>query len=188
MALLDQQYALAVSQAFKDRILVSMMSAAVAVQGEVVGAQSDTVYGKRQLLATAVLASPLAYVDRFAFGAASITTGGSPETDISNPVLITSSTAVNPSVVTTAAAHGMSTGDTVVIAGHATNTALNNSIAGTPSSWPVTVLTTTTYSVPTAGTGAGTGGTSTRQPADSTITNFGPFSQWSKFAGVTAKD
>lgn len=187
MAQLCQEAALYQSQAFKDRILVSMIAAAIAVQGEAVGVMSAAVYGKRQALATAVLANPSAFLDRFVIGAAGNSTIGG---DISNPVTITSSTAANPSVVTTAAAHGMSTGDTVVIAGHATNTALNNGTGGTspPASWPVTSITSTTYSVPTLGIGAGTGGTSTRQPSDSNITNFGPFSQWNKFAGVTAQD
>lgn len=185
MVALCQEAALAGSQAFKDRIYVSMIAAAIAVQGEAVGAQSAAVYGKRQSLATTVLGNPLAYLERFVIGAAGNSTIGG---DISVPVVISSSTAVNPSVVTTAAAHGMTTGDTVVIAGHTVNTAINNSTSGTPSAWPVTSLTSTTYSVPTLGTGAGSGGTSTRQPSDSNITNFGPFSQWNKFAGVTALD
>jgi hypothetical protein len=191
MALLCQQYALATSQAFRDRIYVSMVSAAIAIQGET-KTLSDSAHGKRQALATAVLNNPLAHLDRFAIGCAAITAAGSPELDISAPVAISSSTVGPPVVVTTAAAHGMATGDTVVISGHLANTALNNAGtatpgAGSPSSWSVTVLTTTTYSVPTIGTAAGANtGISTRQPSDTTIANFGPFSQWSDFAGVVA--
>lgn len=185
MALLCQQFVLAANQAFRDRVYVSMVSAAIAIQGET-KTLSDSAHGKRQALATAVLTNPLAYLERFVIGCAAITAAGSPETDISPPVVITSSTNANPSVVLTAAAHGMSTGDTVVITGHTVNTAINNS-TGTPTSWPVTVVDTTHYSVPVvANAGPGAGGISTRQPSDTTIANFGPFSQWSDFAGVVA--
>lgn len=163
---------------FRGRIYVAMVAAAVAVAGEAVGALSSVVYQKRQALALAVLSNPLAYLERFTIGAASNSTIGG---DISAPVAITSSTGVNPSVVTTTAAHGLATGDTVEIVGHATNTAINGQ-------WVATVLTTTTFSVPVLGIGAGTGGTVTRQPSDSNIANFGPFAQWNKFAGVTALD
>jgi hypothetical protein len=183
--LLCQQAALAASQAFRDRIYVWMVASALSVQGEALGAFDPTVYGKRQSLAVGVLANPLAYLERFVVAAAGQSNIAA---DVSAPVLISSSTAVNPSVVTTAAAHGMATGDTVVIAGHATNTVLNNSTAGSPSAWAVTVLTTTTYSVPVSGTGAGTGGTSTRQPSDTNIANFAAFAQWSDLAGVDVRD
>lgn len=139
---------------------------------------TSVVYQKRQALATAVLANPLAYLERFAIGAASNSTIGG---DISAPVAITSSTAVNPSVITTAVVHGLTSGDTVQIVGHLTNTALNGQ-------WVATVITTTTFSVPVLGIGVGSGGTVTRQPSDANIANFGPFAQWNKFAGVTALD
>ena len=185
MAQMCQQAALAASQAFRDRVYVAMVSAGISVANEAVGAMTSSVYQKRQTLALAVLSNPLAFLERFAIGAASNSTIGG---DISAPVVISSSTNANPSVITTAAAHGMATGDAVVIAGHTTNTAINNSNPGNPSSWTVTSLTTTTFSIPVAANGAGTGGTSTRQPTDANITNFGPFAQWDKFAGRTALD
>lgn len=164
---------------FRGRVYVAMMSAAESVAGEAVGAQSSTVFQKRQDLALKVLSNPLAYLERFAIGAASHPTIGG---DITNPVAISSSTAVNPSVVTTAAAHGMVTGDTVEIVGHAVNTAINGQ-------WVATNLTSTTFSVPVLGVGAGTAtGTATKQPPDLDITNYGPYSQWNKFAGVTVLD
>lgn len=163
---------------FRGRVYVAMVAAAIAVAGEAVGGMSSSVYQKRQSLAWAVLTNPLAYLERFVIGAGSNSTIGG---DVTAPVAVTSSTAANPSVVTTAAVHGLTTGDTVEIVGHATNTAINGQ-------WGVTVLTTTTFSVPVLGTGAGTGGTMAKQPSDSNITNFGPFSQWNKFAGVTALD
>lgn len=172
------QAVLAADPGFRSRVYVALVAAAVSVAGEAKGAQSDTVFGKRQALALGVLTSPQAYVERFAIATASTPTLGG---DVVPPVTVTSSTSANPSVVTTAAAHGMATGDTVQIAGHATNTGLNGQ-------WTVTVITTTTFSVPVAGTGAGTGGTATKQPPDADITNFGPFSLWNKVAGVTAVD
>lgn len=177
-AQMAQQALLAQDQGFRNRVYVAMVAAGIAVAGEAVGVMTAGVYGKRQALAYAVLSNPLAYLERFAVGAASNSTIGG---DVVAPVAIATSTAVNPSVVTTAAAHGMATGDTVEILGHATNTAINGQ-------WVVTSLTSTTYSVPVLGLGAGTGGTSTKQPPDADITNFGPFSQWNKFAGVTALD
>jgi hypothetical protein len=172
------QAVLAADPGFRSRVYVALVASAVAVAGEAKAAMSDTVYSKRQLLAYAVLTSPQAFTERFAIMAASNGTIGG---DVVPPVSITSSTSANPSVVTTAAVHGMATGDTVAVAGHATNTAVNGQ-------WTVTVLTTTTFSVPVAGTAAGTGGTSTKQPPDIDITNFGPFSMWNKAAGVTAVD
>src|SRR6266550_469589 len=56
------------------------------------------------------------------------------------PLAISGSTNVNPSVVTTSAAHGYVTGDVVTIRGHLTNTAINGTNA-------ITVLSTTTFSV-----------------------------------------
>lgn len=162
---------------FRGRVYVAMAAAAVAVAGEAKASMTDVVYAKRQALAYAVLSNPLGYLERFAVGAASNPTIGG---DVSAPVVVTSSSTANPAVVTTAAAHGMATGDTVQIAGH--------TVAAVNGQWTVTVLTTTTYSVPVPGAAAGTGGTSTRQPSDANITNFGPYSQWNKFAGVTALD
>lgn len=179
VAQLCSQADLGKNQGFRDRVYISMIASAEAVAGEAKAALSDAVYGKRQNLALRVLSDPLSFIERFAAGAAANSTIGA---DVSPPVAITSSTAATPSVITTAAVHGMSTGDTVQILGHLVNTAVNGQ-------WTVTVLTTTTYSVPVSGSGVTpTGGTSTRQPTDSNITNFGPFSQWNKFAGVTALD
>lgn len=179
MAVLASQAILAANTGFRDRVYVSMVAAGIAVAGEAQGVMSGTVYGKRQNLALAVLSNPLSYLERFAIGAAANSTIGA---DVFPPTAIASSTAANPSVITTAAAHSLSTGDTVQILGHAVNTAVNGQ-------WTATVLTTTTFSVPTLGNGIGlASGTVTKQPSDANITNFGPFSQWNKFAGVTALD
>ena len=65
------------------------------------------------------------------------------------PAQIASSTQVNPSVITTSSAHGLTTGDSVIITGHLINTAINGN-------WPsITVLSPTTFSVPVLGNGVG---------------------------------
>jgi hypothetical protein len=63
-------------------------------------------------------------------------------------VAISSSTQTNPSIVTTAAAHGYTTGDSVIINAHLVNTAINGTNI-------VTVLSPTTFSVPLLGNGVG---------------------------------
>ena len=69
---------------------------------------------------------------------------------------ITTSTAANPSVITTSTAHGWVTGNVVAISGHtgSTPTIDGNRV--------ITVLSTTTFSIPVNVTVAGTGGTVTR--------------------------
>jgi hypothetical protein len=70
-------------------------------------------------------------------------------------VNISSSTNANPIAVTTSAAHGLSTGDTVLIQNHGTNTNAN----GTHT---VTVTGSTTFTIPVGGNGVG-GATGTVQ-------------------------
>lgn len=72
---------------------------------------------------------------------------------MNNVVVSTSSVAVS-SVITTATAHGLATGNRVIIRNHAGSTpSINNTI------YTVTVLTPTTFSIPVNVTVAGTGGT-----------------------------
>lgn len=101
-------------------------------------------------------------------------------TDPSQRVIpITSATKANPCVVTTTVAHGLTTGQKVLIAG--------NSLAG-PSinaDSAVTVISTTTFSVAintTASTGAGTGGTLVRS---STVNGGASVQAISAFSGFT---
>ncbi len=76
------------------------------------------------------------------------------ETIVTPPatVAITSSSVANPTVILSAA-HGLATGDVVTIAAHTGSTP---SLNGT---FPVTVLTTTTFTIPVAVTVGGTSGT-----------------------------
>ena len=70
---------------------------------------------------------------------------------------ITSSSTANPAVITTAAAHGLTTADTVTISGVTGNDAINGTFAIT-----VTAPTTFTITGQTGAAGAGTGGEWTR--------------------------
>lgn len=76
-------------------------------------------------------------------------------TATASTVAVTSSSVANPSVITTGSAHGLSTGDTTTIAGHSGSTP---SING---SHVVTVISSTTFSIPVNVTVGGTGGTAT---------------------------
>lgn len=91
-------------------------------------------------------------------------------------VAISSSTAVNPSVVTTGANHGYTTGDRVTIRGHATNTAINGS-------WTITVTGLTTFTVPVLGIGAGTGGSVVKL----TLTIDGPTGALNVYGNIQAE-
>jgi hypothetical protein len=68
---------------------------------------------------------------------------------------VTSSSVANPTVITTGAAHGFTTGDTVTIASHAGSTPLLNG------DHVLTVTAPTTFTVPVNVTIGGTGGTAT---------------------------
>lgn len=71
-------------------------------------------------------------------------------------VNLTSSSIANPTVITTATAHGLTTGDTVLIAGHTSTPTINGSRV-------VTVTGTTTFTIPiNVTTGGGAAGTMTR--------------------------
>ena len=180
MASLTDSSNLSLDPNFQARIQVAIVAAAMGVQGEAIGAMGQEKYNKRQSLARSVLNAPQSQVSRFATAVAS---NASVMADYGVPVAITSSTAVNPSVVTTTAAHGRANCDVVGISGHAANTILNGG-------WTVTVLTTTTFSVPVLGIAAGTAtGTVRKHPTDVDI-NFtvttAPF--WDDMAGVTAQD
>lgn len=147
---LGQSAQLVASAAFNARVRAAMVRAAMTVANEsstAVSGMTPEGWAKRQQLATRILTSPDAMLP--AFVAAVAADPGSSFTWFL-PMRITSSTNANPSMVTTAAVHGLSVGDVVEIAGHLVNTDINGT-------WTVaTVPTTTTFSVPQAANGAGT--------------------------------
>lgn len=101
---------------------------------------------KRKALANKILVNPDAWVGSFV---AMVASDPGASLTWNQPVSIASSTNANPSVVTTAAVHGLAVGDVVEIVGHATNTAINGV-------WTLgTVGSTTTFTVPGPAAGAG---------------------------------
>ena len=93
------------------------------------------------------------------------TVGANSENGAADPALtITSNTAANPTVVTTSTPHGLTTGAVVNISG-------SNSTPSIDGSFPVTVLSPTTFSIPVNVTAAGTAGTAS--PLDDTDEVFG---------------
>ena len=171
-----EQAALARDDAFRDQVRVGMATAAIAIEGEAVGGSDTVVYGKRQQLAAQVLNNPDGYLDRFVWAVvqnAAIVRAG--------PVSIASSTAANPTVITTSGVHGLSTGSVVVVSGHLVNTAVNGA-------WTATVILTTTFSIPVPGNGVGgASGQAVKMPIDSDI-QFQVNAVWNDVAGITIVD
>lgn len=160
---------------YRDRIYSAMTRHALTVMAEAIGAQTTTVFAKRKALAYKVLVNPSAWIDPFLAMYAS-----DPGASLtwSQPVLISSSTNANPSVVTTAAAHGLVVGDVVEIQNHLVNTAINGV-------WTLaTVGSSTTFTVPYAANGVGGAtGTSMEQDTDVTV-NFTVQNNWNPMAGT----
>jgi hypothetical protein len=128
------------------RIRNGMVRYSLTVKNEAQGGLTSAVYAKRQAQAYRCLNSAAAEVSKFveAVGA----DAGFSLTWY-QPVNIASSTNANPSVVTTATAHGLVVGDVVEIAGHLVNT----NIVGV---WTVaTVGSTTLFTVPNPANGLG---------------------------------
>lgn len=78
------QAALAVNAAFRDRVKVATVIAAVAIQGEAVGAFSEQQYQKRQRLSSRVLTNPAGPLESFVWAvtANAAITSGSTDGDI----------------------------------------------------------------------------------------------------------
>jgi hypothetical protein len=176
---LDQCAKVVADTGYAARVRAAMLRCAFAVFGEAQGAMTPTVWGKRRQLSTAVLRSPDAYLAMFlgefaADGGLSLTWY--------QPVNIASSTNANPSVVTTATAHGLVVGDVVEITGHLVNTNLN-------SMWTVaTVADTTHFTVPYPANGLGAAtGTAMKMESDVTV-NFTVGQGFSPLAGLLVTD
>lgn len=134
---------------YQARVRDAMIRFSATVMAEALnagGQNAGTTGVKRKQLANRVLLAPDAYLQAFLAVVAA-----DPGASLSwfQPTLISSSTNANPSVVTTASAHGLVVGDVVEVAGHAVNTAINGV-------WLLaTVGSTTTFTVPTPANGAG---------------------------------
>ena len=68
MAYVDQAI-LANDTAFRSRVKVAIVTAALVIGGEAKGAQSESKYRKRQGLAYSILVDPNSHLDRFSFSA-----------------------------------------------------------------------------------------------------------------------
>ena len=96
-----------------------------------------------------------------------VTVGGTGGT-VAPQVAVTSSSVANPSVITTPVAHGFVTGDRVTITGHTGSTpSINNTYA-------ITVLSSTTFSIPVNVTVGGTGGNATAYMTIGELTKVTP--------------
>lgn len=164
---------LAVDPGFRSRVQAAMVTAALNVAAEAVGAQDNPTYMNRHNLAFAILNSPAQYIDRFAWAAAANTTVSA---DLLAPVAIASSTAVFPAQITTASVHGLATGDVVEIANHS-DTVKDGTFS-------VTVVNTTAFTILVVGLAAGAAtGTVQKMPPDADI-QFAVNSDFSDIAGV----
>lgn len=140
------------SVSLRSRVEVAIAQAAIDVAAEAQGGMTMAVYTKRRQLSYRILNSPTAQIDAFLTSVAA-----DPGSALSwfNPVLITSSTNANPSVVTLPSGHGIAAGDTVEIVNHLVNTNINGT-------WLVSAATATTITLPINGNGVG-GATGTVQ-------------------------
>lgn len=148
------------SVGYAARTRAAMVRAALAVAAESIGSLTPIQWLKRRQLSTRILANPDAFLASFL---ASVAADPASSLTWYPPLSVASSTNANPSVITTSAAHGLTSGDVVEIADHLVNTAANGV-------WVVTVLTTTTFSIPQAANGTGSGsGTVMRMIIDSDL-------------------
>ena len=171
-----EQAALAADPAFLNQLRVAVATAAVAIQGEAIAGHDTTQFQKREQLSHAVLSNLEGYLSRFVWPVVQNTA-----ISRASPIAISSSTNANPIVVTTAAAHGLSTGAVIVISGHAVNTAANGA-------WTATSVTSTTFSIPVVGNGVGTAsGQVVKMPIDSDV-QFQVNAVWDDVAGITITD
>jgi hypothetical protein len=170
---LDQGAKLIADTSFISRVRVAMMRQATTVANEAQSG-SDARWAKRRQLAVRVLTSPDAQLSMFVAMVAS-----DPGLSLTwfNPVNIASSTNANPSVITTAAAHGYSSGDVVEILNHAVNTNANGT-------WVTTVISTATFSIPQPANGTGTASGTVQKMETDVAINFTISNQWNAMAGV----
>lgn len=162
---------LAADPLFQARVQAAMVTAAVNVAAEAVGPMDIATWQLRHSLAAAILQGArlptgaggmtgVPWVAQFAWAVAA---NVSVAADVGPLIPVEASAGTCPAAVTTAAAHGLSDGQWVVIAGHQVNDPVNGT-------WAVTVTGDTTFTVPARGTATGSAtGTVQLQPPDSDI-------------------
>jgi hypothetical protein len=175
-----QQYAVTQDLYFQNRLSQAVVNGAAAIAASTFASSglSLAVYQLQQALAASILTGGTAkFLPLFA---AAVACSPTVAADLNNavPVLIASSTAVMPSVITTSAAHGLTTGQTAEVTGHLLNTSVNGT-------WIVTEISTTTFSVPVPGNAVGAAtGQASLQPPDADL-DTAIASVWSGIAGAT---
>lgn len=143
---LDQGAKWVADVGYQARIRDGMVRYALTVKGQQQLTLSTAVYAKRQAQASRCLNSPAAEVGKFVEAVAA---DAALSLSWYQPVKIASSTNANPSVITTATAHGLVVGDVVEVSGHLVNVDVNGV-------WTVaTVGSTTLFTVPYPAAGAG---------------------------------
>jgi hypothetical protein len=176
-----QQYTVTQDPFFLNRLSQAIVKGAVTqAAGTFYGSSAVSLpaYEMQQALAASILTGGVtSYLPRFA---AAVACNATVAADLNNavPVLIASSTQAMPSAITTSSAHGLSTGETAEISGHAANTAVNGI-------WLVTVTSGTVFTVPVPGTAVGSAtGQVSLQPSDADL-DTAIAAVWADVAGAT---
>ena len=173
-ATLAQQAALAVDTAWRARVRAAMIAGAGAILAFGYTPGIPETYRRRADLATSVMQDAASFIDQFSWA---LVQDPNVNTNYATSLTGIASTAAGPPLtVTTSAPHGLSTGATVQITG-AVDPAANGW-------WTITVTTTTAFTIPVAGTAAGTaGGMVVTGPSDAQVFTA-VASVWSDLAGV----
>lgn len=176
---LGQGAQLVADPGYQNRIRSGMVRWSRSVMAEAQGGMTTNEYAKRKQLATRILQNPDSYLPSFVAAVAADSAGS---LTWFQPTLITSSTNANPSVVTTATAHGISVGDVVEIRDHLVNTNINGV-------WTIaTVGSTTQFTVPHPANGAGTASGSVMEMESDVTVNFTIQNAFSGIAGTWTGD
>jgi hypothetical protein len=175
-ATLIQQSGLAVDTGFQSRVHMAMVAEASVIAAAAIGSLDIAAYNLRLALAAKILAAGgSSQVTAFAYAVASTSAVAA---DLGTTIAILATAPGPPAVISTIAAHGLTTGNTVKVY-NAQDTVVNGT-------WVVTVIDSTDFSVPVAGTeSAGLGGFAQAQPTDSDIATA-VAAVWSAVAGVTS--
>jgi uncharacterized protein (DUF2126 family) len=171
---LGQGAQLVADASFNSRVRAVIVKVSVTIELEAQALQTSAVWAKRRGQANLILMSPDSQLPRFVALVAS-----DPASSLNwfNPVNIASSTNANPSVITTAAVHSLTSGDVVEILNHLVNTSANGT-------WVATVLSTTTFSIPQPANGVGAAtGTVQKMETDTNLFNA-VNNSWNAMAGI----
>jgi hypothetical protein len=177
-----QQYNVTQDPYFQNRLTQAIVKGAVTVAAETFAGSALPLpaYNMQQALASSILTGGVSAKILGLFAAA-VVCNATVAADLNNavPVLIASSTQAMPSAVTTAAVHGLTTGQTAEISGHSVNTAVNGI-------WVVTVTSTTVFTVPVPGNAVGAAtGQVALQPPDADL-DTAIAAVWAGVSGSTA--